>query len=100
MERTIKIKRFSFLKEEKELLKSSYARKITGEVIPEMQKVIVRCGVRTVGAFTFKVEKSVCEISSYRVIEEEWNPLIVAIDTLAKYLKENNKKTTTLIWIM
>ncbi len=96
---TINVKRTVYSKEDKQLLDSSIYRKVIGEVIPDKSKVIVRVGVRTVGAFTYEItNRKTCKIVSYRVIESEWNPTIVAVDTLSKYFKIS-KEAERIQWV-
>lgn len=97
--KTINVKRTVYLKEDKQLLDSSIYRKVLGEVFPDKNKVIVRVGIRTVGAFTYEISnRKTCKITSSRVIESEWNPTIIAVDTLSKYFKKN-KEAERIQWI-
>jgi len=97
--KTINVKRSVYNKEDKQLLASSIYRKVIGEVIPDKNKVIVRVGVRTVGAFTYEItNRKTCKITSYRVIESEWNPTLVAVDTLSKYFKKT-KEANKIQWV-
>lgn len=97
--KSINVKRTVYAKEDKELLDSSIHRKVIGEVFPDKNKVIVRVGVRTVGAFDYEITpRKTCKIISARVIEAEWNPTIIAIDTLSKYFKKN-KEAERIQWI-
>lgn len=90
--KTINVKRTVYLKEDKQLLDSSIYRKVLGEVFPDKNKVIVRVGIRTVGAFTYEISnRKTCKITSLRVIESEWNPTIIAVDTLSKYFKKTKE---------
>jgi hypothetical protein len=90
--KTINVKRTVYTKEDKQLLDHSNKRKVIGEVIPESNRVVVRVGVRSVGLYTYTITGDVCKITSYRVIEGEWNPTIVAVDTLSKYFKKIKSK--------
>jgi len=98
--KTINVKRSVYNKEDKQLLASALYRKVKGEVFPDRNKVVVRVGVRTVGAFTYEItNRKTCKITSYRVIEAEWNPTLVAIDTLSKYFKIS-KEAERIQWAM
>jgi arginyl-tRNA--protein-N-Asp/Glu arginylyltransferase len=89
---TINVKRTVYTKEDKQLLDSSIYRKVIGEVFPDKNKVIVRVGIRTVGAFIYEISnRKTCKIISGRVIESEWNPTIIAVDTLSKYFKKTKE---------
>lgn len=89
--KTINIKRAVYSKEDKQLLDSALYRKVKGEVIPDKSKVIVRVGIRTVGAFDYEINRKTCKLTAYRVIESEWNPTIVAVDTLLRYFKKTKE---------
>lgn len=96
--KSINVKRSIYSKEDKQLLASSVYRKVLGEVLPEKNKVVVRVGVRTVGAFEYSVDdKKTCRINTYHIIESEFNPLIVAVDTLSTYFKKN-KEANKILW--
>jgi len=91
------IKKPSYSKEEKTQLESAYYRGVSGEVYPKKSEVIVRISLRTIGIFKYRVEEDSIELVEYRTIESEFNPLIVAIDTLVQHFS-NNKKIKKIVW--
>ncbi len=89
--KSLNIKRTVYPKEVKELLESAHRMKITGEVSPDRQKVYVRNGLRTVGIINYSVEGENCIIGSQHIIEKEFHPLVVALETLVKFYKRKKK---------
>lgn len=96
--KTINVKKSVYSKEDKLLLNSAIYRKVLGEVIPEKKRVIVRVGLRTVGVFTYDIDKKICNVKTDRIIESEWNSQILAIHTLSNYFKKT-KEADKIQWV-
>jgi hypothetical protein len=89
----IKVKRTKYPEDFKNNLAKAIFKGTTARlIVDDTITVIATANKRVVGRFVFVLDNKVCKLKSRQIIEREFFPLEVTVDTLVKYFKRKKVK--------
>lgn len=90
----IKVKRTKYPEDFKNNLAKAIFKGTTARlIVDDTITVIATANKRVVGRFVFVLDNKVCKLKSRQIIEREFFPLEVTVDTLVKYFKRKKVKS-------